>query len=44
MTDKLHFTAIAEAARLIRARKLSPVELAQAYLKHIAELDPQLNE
>src|SRR3990170_4129882 len=43
MTDELHFATIAEAADLIRARKLSPVELAQAHLKRIAELDPQLN-
>ena len=43
MTDELHFATIAEAADLIRARKLSPVELTQAHLKRIAELDPQLN-
>lgn len=43
MADELYFTTIARAAELIRARKLSPVELAQAYLKRIAELDPQLN-
>jgi len=43
MTDELHFATIAQAADLIRARKLSPVELTQAHLKRIAELDPQLN-
>jgi aspartyl-tRNA(Asn)/glutamyl-tRNA(Gln) amidotransferase subunit A len=42
MTD-LHFLSIAEAARLIAARKLSPVELVQAHLARIEALDPQLN-
>jgi aspartyl-tRNA(Asn)/glutamyl-tRNA(Gln) amidotransferase subunit A len=39
----LHFLTIAEAARLIRARKLSPVELAEAYLARIAALDGALD-
>jgi aspartyl-tRNA(Asn)/glutamyl-tRNA(Gln) amidotransferase subunit A len=43
MTDELHFMTIAQAAELIRTRKLSPVEFAQAHLKRIAELDAQLN-
>jgi aspartyl-tRNA(Asn)/glutamyl-tRNA(Gln) amidotransferase subunit A len=34
---------IAEAARLIAARKLSPVELARTHLERIRRLDPQLN-
>jgi aspartyl-tRNA(Asn)/glutamyl-tRNA(Gln) amidotransferase subunit A len=38
-----HFLTIAEAARLIRARKLSPVELAEAYLARIAALDGTLD-
>jgi aspartyl-tRNA(Asn)/glutamyl-tRNA(Gln) amidotransferase subunit A len=38
MTD-LSFMTIAEASRLIRARKLSPVELTQALLARIAALD-----
>src|SRR6185436_10024816 len=42
MADELHFSTIARASELIRSRKLSPVELAQAYLKRIADLDPQL--
>ncbi|MEJ1161363.1 amidase [Prosthecomicrobium sp. N25] len=42
MTD-LHFLTIAEAARLIRVRKLSPVELTKAYLARIEALDPKLN-
>jgi len=43
VTDELCFLTIAQSAELIRARKLSPVELAQAQLKRIAQLDPQLN-
>ena len=38
MTD-LAFMTMAEASRLIRARKLSPVELTQALLARIAALD-----
>jgi aspartyl-tRNA(Asn)/glutamyl-tRNA(Gln) amidotransferase subunit A len=37
------FLTIAEASRLIRARRLSPVELTNAYLDRIAALDGQLN-
>lgn len=43
MTNDLHFLSIAEAAKLIRARRLSPVELTRAYLQRIEALDPQLN-
>jgi aspartyl-tRNA(Asn)/glutamyl-tRNA(Gln) amidotransferase subunit A len=43
MSDELCFLTVAQAAERIRARKLSPVELAQAYLDRIAQLDPQLN-
>lgn len=39
----LHFLTIAEAARLIAARKLSPVELTEAYLARIERLDGQLD-
>lgn len=39
----LHFLGIAEAGNLIRARKLSPVELTDALLRRIADLDPQIN-
>src|SRR3984957_20308812 len=39
----LHFLTIAEASRLIAARKLSPVELTEAYLARIAALDDQLD-
>ena len=34
---------IAEAAKLIAAKKLSPVELAKSHLDRIGRLDPQLN-
>ena len=39
----LHFLSIAEAARLIERRALSPVELTRAFLDRIAAIDPQLN-
>ena len=39
----LHYLTIAEASALIRAKKLSPVELTQAYLDRMAALDDQLN-
>jgi aspartyl-tRNA(Asn)/glutamyl-tRNA(Gln) amidotransferase subunit A len=39
----LHYLSITEAARLIKQRRLSPVELTQAYLDRIEALDPQLN-
>ncbi len=39
----LAFLTIAEASRLIRARKLSPIELTEALLSRISLLDPQVN-
>ena len=42
VTD-LHFLTIAEAARLIEGRQLSPVALTRAFLDRIAAIDPQLN-
>jgi aspartyl-tRNA(Asn)/glutamyl-tRNA(Gln) amidotransferase subunit A len=39
----LHDLTIAQAARLIQQRRLSPVELTQAYLDRIQTFDPQLN-
>src|SRR5580692_1813030 len=42
MTE-LAFLGIAEASRLIADRKLSPVELTEAYLRRIANLDSQLD-
>src|ERR1700733_11325893 len=38
-----HFLTIAEASRLIRGNKLSPVELTQAFLSRVPALDSQLN-
>jgi aspartyl-tRNA(Asn)/glutamyl-tRNA(Gln) amidotransferase subunit A len=43
MSDELCFLTVAEASRLIKARKLSPVELTDAYLTRIEALDPQLD-
>jgi aspartyl-tRNA(Asn)/glutamyl-tRNA(Gln) amidotransferase subunit A len=40
---ELAFLGIAEASRLIADRKLSPVELTEAYLRRIADLDSQLD-
>lgn len=39
----LHFLSLAEAARLIGTRKLSPLEYTDALLARIAALDPQLD-
>ena len=43
MANDLSYITIAEAARLIASRQLSPVELTEAKLERIAALDPQLN-
>lgn len=40
---ELCFISIAEAAKLLRARQLSPVELVDATLDRIAALNPSLN-
>ena len=39
----LHFLGIAETARLIQAKKLSPIDLVDALLARITKLDSQLN-
>jgi aspartyl-tRNA(Asn)/glutamyl-tRNA(Gln) amidotransferase subunit A len=39
----LHYLSIAESSRLIEQRRLSPVELTQAFLDRIDTYDPQLN-
>jgi aspartyl-tRNA(Asn)/glutamyl-tRNA(Gln) amidotransferase subunit A len=39
----LHWLTIADAARLIERRRLSPVELTDALLARIEALDPQIN-
>ena len=38
-----HVLTLAEAARAIAARQLSPVALAQAYLDRIAAVDDRLH-
>jgi amidase len=40
--EELHYLEIAELARLLAARKVSPVELTQALLRRIERLDPTL--
>ena len=39
----LHWLTIADAARLIERRRLSPVELTNALIARVEALDPQLN-
>lgn len=43
MSSELYFLTIAEAARLIQSRKISPVELTQTLLERVEAIDPQLN-
>ncbi len=43
MSDSLHFLSILDASRLIAARKLSPVELTQAFLARISSCNETLN-
>ena len=43
MTSGFEFLTIAETARLIQTKKLSPVELTTGLLARIQALDPQLN-
>src|SRR5260370_5471811 len=43
MADELAFPTIAEAARLIEQKRLSPVELTTALIRRTEALDPQLN-
>jgi aspartyl-tRNA(Asn)/glutamyl-tRNA(Gln) amidotransferase subunit A len=43
MTDELIFLTIADAARLIEQKQLSPVELTTALIRRTEALDPQLN-
>lgn len=42
-SSDLHWLTIADAARLIERRRLSPVELTDALTSRIETLDPQLN-
>src|SRR5450432_4671444 len=41
--ETLHFLPISELAKRIQSKKLSPVELTQAYLDRSEKLGPQLN-
>src|SRR3954447_23344566 len=43
MADELALLTIAEAARLIEQKRLSPVELTTALIRRTEALDPQLN-
>jgi len=43
MPDELAFLTIADAARLIEQKQLSPVELTTALIRRTEALDPQLN-
>jgi aspartyl-tRNA(Asn)/glutamyl-tRNA(Gln) amidotransferase subunit A len=43
MNAELHYLTIADAARLIAQRQLSPLEYTDALLARIAAFDPQLN-
>ena len=43
MADQLQFMTIAEAARLIERKELSPVELTSALIRRAEALDPQTN-
>jgi Asp-tRNA(Asn)/Glu-tRNA(Gln) amidotransferase A subunit family amidase len=43
MTTPRSFSTISEAARDIRSKKLSPVELVESHLGRIASLEPRLN-
>ncbi len=43
MSQEPYFLTIAEASALIRAKKLSPVELTRAYLDRVAKLDGELH-
>ena len=43
MTEALHFLTIAEAARRLEAKTLSPVALVEALFDRIGSLDPQLD-
>jgi aspartyl-tRNA(Asn)/glutamyl-tRNA(Gln) amidotransferase subunit A len=43
MADELAYLTIAEAARLIEQKQLSPVELTTALIRRADALDPQLN-
>jgi Asp-tRNA(Asn)/Glu-tRNA(Gln) amidotransferase A subunit family amidase len=41
--DELNYKSLVEMAKMVRARKISPVELANAHLERIERLNPKLN-
>ncbi len=41
--DSLHFATVAEISAEIRGKKVSPVEVVDAYLRRIEKLQPKLN-
>src|SRR5665213_2798990 len=43
MSDELYFLTMAEAAKLLKSKALSPVELTQAILSRIDDIDPRLD-
>src|SRR5215470_5484093 len=43
MSTSLRFSTISEAAREIRSKKLSPVELVESHLRSIDSFEPKLN-
>src|SRR5271170_7231558 len=43
MADELAFLTIAEVARLIEQKRLSPIELTASLIRRTEALDPQLN-
>ena len=42
-TDSLNHLTITELAPLIKSREVSPVEVVEAYLDRVEELNPRLN-
>jgi aspartyl-tRNA(Asn)/glutamyl-tRNA(Gln) amidotransferase subunit A len=43
LSTPLHYLTITEAQRLIRAKEISPLDLTQAHLDRITQIDPKLN-
>jgi Asp-tRNA(Asn)/Glu-tRNA(Gln) amidotransferase A subunit family amidase len=41
--DELIYSSLVAMAKMVRARKISPVELAEAHLKRIKRVNPKLN-
>ena len=41
--SRLPFLSVAQTAELIRTREVSPVEVTEAYLRRIEDVDPRLN-